>query len=334
MDTNDTFSNIVERPSGFYDIPCNDLLWISVDGRCINKRTGNSAKVQTVDSGYKMVMVNVKGKTYNFYHHRLMARAFLQKPARHADKSYEELEVNHIDGVRDNNSLENLEWVTPEENIDHAIKNGLKVLELVFARDIRTNEIVRYFNATECANAFGVGFKRLQRHLRSVLAGYVTKNWHVFKLDNGQPWPRLREEHIQESTWDSHFGVWIATSVEDEGKTVVADTLRQLCDGLGWNFASAQSFLNYRPEGTPYLGWVVAHDETSLSRAADRVRNFKDRALFPPKDVLVTNSQTGEQLRFASRNLAASALGIHADRIRYALKAKDGVVDHFHFVEA
>jgi hypothetical protein len=51
--------------------------------------------------------------------HRLVAMAFL-KPAHKG-----QIQVNHIDGNKLNNYIDNLEWCTPSENVQHAIYTGL-----------------------------------------------------------------------------------------------------------------------------------------------------------------------------------------------------------------
>lgn len=64
--------------------------------------------------GYKVV--NIKGKIY--YIHRLVAEEFIANPNRLP-------QINHIDGNKLNNNIENLEWCTNSENMLHAYRIGL-----------------------------------------------------------------------------------------------------------------------------------------------------------------------------------------------------------------
>lgn len=323
-----------QKQDGFVNVPNNDIVAVHRDGRCINRLTGNFISVCTNNQGYRTISVNIQNKTYNKYHHRMVALAFVEKPERHFDKIYDELEVNHIDGNKGNNAPENLEWCTESENALHALMNGQLYHTVVLARDIRTNEIKRFPSATVCAKAFGIGFKRLQKHLRSSLAGYVTKSYHVFKLDDVEKvWPLLRNEHVVEDSWDLQFGTWTAMSVEMKDKVVIARTISDLCVVLNLSLTATQTFLNRSPLGTPYRGWVILFDDVSLISAVDNARRHAKRVLFPSKEITVKNLLTDEVLTFSSRNIAANALDVSSEKIRYAIKMKDGILGQYHLTE-
>lgn len=68
--------------------------------------------------GYAKASTKVSGKTVRIFAHRAVVLAFLGEPEGEANQ------VNHINSIRDDNRLENLEWVTPKENQEHRWKYG------------------------------------------------------------------------------------------------------------------------------------------------------------------------------------------------------------------
>lgn len=68
--------------------------------------------------GYVNIVLQKNGKRKKILVHRLVAEYFIPN----LDKK---LQVNHINGIKTDNRVQNLEWVTHRENLDHAIKNNL-----------------------------------------------------------------------------------------------------------------------------------------------------------------------------------------------------------------
>lgn len=87
---------------------------VSNCGNVRNSKTGHILKGRISKSGYLQVSIAGKedGKFKNQYIHRLVAKYFIDNPE-------QKREVNHKDGNKLNNNIENLEWVTSSENQKH-----------------------------------------------------------------------------------------------------------------------------------------------------------------------------------------------------------------------
>ncbi len=101
-------------------IPSNPDYCISKEGQVISLKSGSTRygkpkKFRISIDGYLQVKLNSHYKGL----HRLLAETYLP------DKDYKNKQVNHKDGNKLNNSLNNLEWVTQRENLYHAMDNGL-----------------------------------------------------------------------------------------------------------------------------------------------------------------------------------------------------------------
>lgn len=88
-------------------------------------------KQQKDEKGYLRVTVNIYGNKITYKVHRLVAIAFIENINNLP-------QVNHIDGNKENNTAENLEWINNKDNIHHAINSGL--WEKVFLGSKKENE--------------------------------------------------------------------------------------------------------------------------------------------------------------------------------------------------
>lgn len=149
--------------------------YVSSWGRVIKKIVDKNGK----ENIYLVTIFNKKGcerKTCGYDYvcigkqarrlHRLVAEAFISNPEG-------KLEVNHKDGNKYNNSVANLEWVTPQENLDHALTNQLLGNKFVYCH--QTGE---YFSSIKSAAlAMNIGEDAISKNINGKskkVKGYYT----------------------------------------------------------------------------------------------------------------------------------------------------------------
>lgn len=81
---------------------------------------GKLRKLDLLADGYLGISLEKEGRVKYFKIHRLVAEAFIPNPENKP-------EVNHKDGDKTNPTVNNLEWATRSDNMDHAWRTGLAV---------------------------------------------------------------------------------------------------------------------------------------------------------------------------------------------------------------
>ena len=168
---------MIKGYEGIYDI--------SSMGRVRSFETGYIYKTFVNQRGYPVITLR-KGKERTTKRiHRLVALAFIYntegKP-----------QVNHLDGNKLNNNVENLEWCTAQENNQHAVKMGLNKKQKVgansrklnknIAEEIRSKYIAGNCNYTSLAKEYGVHRKTISEIVNNKT---YRKGWRFKCSDHG-----------------------------------------------------------------------------------------------------------------------------------------------------
>ena len=153
--------------------PSAPTLLVSETGRIIrpasSRRRGSGWRTlpeaelrpRRIGAGYLAISSKDRGVKRTFYLHRLVAEAFLGKPA-------DSNEVNHLDGDKSNNHVSNLEWTTHSQNLQHAVRHGLTTRNALKPADVKMIRklIADGVSRKEIASCYGVSLSAIS-HIAS-----------------------------------------------------------------------------------------------------------------------------------------------------------------------
>lgn len=153
--------------------------YVTEDGQIWSDFSQKFLSFQKDKNGYlKVTLLSPDGR-HRFSVHRLVMENFNPVP------NMENLQVNHKDGNKENNCLENLEWVSCKENITHAVNNNLRA-KVNGSAKLKPEQVIEIYSRilkgesnVELAKEFGV-------HPDS-----------IGRIRNKKMWKKLIEENFE-----------------------------------------------------------------------------------------------------------------------------------------
>lgn len=151
------------------------------------KTLGRIMVPRTDRYGYLRINLRQNGRTFTKSVHSIVAEAFLVRDE-------EGLQVNHIDGDKTNNSVENLEWMSPGENTRHAHANGLvnpfPLAALGLGRQRVRVRVVEtgcvYESISDCALAIGGDPSTIAKCLKRNGVNFSHRGYHFETVGENQ----------------------------------------------------------------------------------------------------------------------------------------------------
>ena len=158
------------------DIPGYEGLYrVTDDGQIFSVKRGIYMKQQSDKDGYCTVNLRKDGKYRKFFVHRLMALTYIPNPEGKET-------VNHINEIKNDNRLENLEWATRKEQTNHGTRT-----ERAAASKMKKVRCVETGEVFESAGAAAQSVDSWREHIVKVLKGRA-------KTHKGYHWEYAKEE--------------------------------------------------------------------------------------------------------------------------------------------
>ena len=208
---------------------------ISINGEVRNKKTGLILKDKIDRYGYKTIgLYTNKRKIYPTIH-RLIAIAFIPNPENKP-------QVNHIDGNKLNNSIDNLEWTTPRDNVTHAYKHNLNINALhIELYNIETKETLLFTSIKELGRKLKIAGGNIMPYIKYSYR-YPFLNKYIIRITNLDAFEKLHNvKRCGKSWWvydhlSKKWAFYLSKNMVTYHTGIRADicNAKNVCDKLGY----------------------------------------------------------------------------------------------------
>lgn len=285
------FAPTMSKRQGFFEVPGYPQYAVSEVGEVIDLELDQPVKT----NAYTYLVV--QGGEY-IPVHSLVTRAFHGPPP----SSVVRYTANHKNGIKYDNSKDNLEWTTVRENNLHALKAGLRTDAIpVLVKDIKQNFVQRFYGQNEAARFIGVTQSRVSQILNG---DQQVVNRRFIIIREGDDWPNideLRKEQLR-------AGIPRALVLEnvETGKVLVFGSVPDTAQLMNWDVGALRKALHDRDKdvvnkATPYKGYIITNctDEEKLEDLHQEQKNKKiqtnHRHRQEPMPIQVTDLNTGDK---------------------------------------
>lgn len=304
---------IPSNVSGYY-------LTVDYPGYAIS-RTGVLLNLETLKPVIPYVSANgyvfhrplgADGKRRLVGRHRLLLLTFKRQEMLNSN-----MVANHLNGIKGDDRIENLEWCSQRENAEHAALIGISTgCTPLTTRNVRTGEIAKYASAVRCMESTGLSRDAILYRVRCGETKVFPEGYQYRAGHSDEPWyiPSDPEREIQLAG----NGRPVCLRDIQTGSESVIPTLTELTEIINRSMASASIWLNstFHPliEGRYQIKWL---DDTRPWREIEEreLSYFKGS-----RRVRVHDTNSGEVLQFDSGRKAALHLGLTVSALCERLK--------------
>lgn len=259
--------------------------------------------------------------------HRLLALTFLSCPG-----NPDEYHVNHIDGIKTNHALDNLEWVTPSGNSIHAYETGLRTDNRpVLIKDLRTDIESRCYSLNEVARQFGCNVNKVYLYLNSetitpfevfYTLTYEGVGWKpLSKADIGKPKPGRARPVV--AVWKSGTRIDIFESATHAAIELEMSHQSVVHYASGSNNVRGKGFFLYY--ATDFTGDLK--DAVNIPDSRKKVAPKPPKRL--PEPITVKDTTTGAVEWWESVEAFTRSLGVKKNTVQKSMLLKSGRWKHY-----